>query len=340
MDHPSRVGKYEIEEFLGGGMSYVYRARDTVLGRGVALKMLSDAAAADSESKTRFFLEARTASSLRHENVVAVYDFGEDEGRPFMVMQFLEGESLREAIRRNGLGDFTSRMKIALQVARAVEYIHANKIIHLDVKPENIHIDEAGKVTLMDFGIAKSGDVQLTRAGFTLGTPCYMAPEQVRGQPVTRQSDVYSFGMLLFELLTGAKPITGGTVEEIFQKVLDEPPNLAPIQELDYPDTVKNLIERCLAKQPEQRPQGLTAVCDEMEHILKPPVPRTPTPHIRRFAIRQQLPRVSAEPLPKFIRKLPASLRTENGLMLLAALAAAAGITAIFLIVVLARLAE
>src|ERR1700757_1436696 len=146
MEHPSRVGKYEIEKFLGGGMSHVYRARDSVLGRRVALKILSDQGMADQESKTRFLMEARMASNIAHENIIKVYDFGEDQGRPFIVMEFLEGESLRAAL----------RLRIALQIARALDYAHSQKIIHRDIKPENIHLDPQGRAKLMDFGIAKS----------------------------------------------------------------------------------------------------------------------------------------------------------------------------------------
>src|SRR5215471_15331152 len=155
MDHPARVGKYQVDKFLGGGMSHVYRATDTVLGRQVALKILTAAGTADEEARARFFQEARVASNIRHDNIISVYDFGEADGRPFMVMELLEGESLRSAIKHHRTGDFHRRMFIALQVGRALDYIHSKKIIHRDVKPENIHLDATGKVKMMDFGIAK-----------------------------------------------------------------------------------------------------------------------------------------------------------------------------------------
>jgi serine/threonine protein kinase len=336
MEHPSRVGKYEVEKFLGGGMSQVYRAKDSVLGRRVALKILTEAGAADSEAKARFLLEARMASNITHENIISVYDFGEDQGRPFIVMEFLEGESLRDAIKLGHLGDFKKRLRTALQVARALDYIHSRKIIHRDIKPENINIDETGKVKLMDFGIAKSEGVQLTRAGFTLGTPYYMAPEQVLGRPLTPQADVYAYGILLFELITGTKPIKGESVEKIFQQILYEPLSLEPLKALRAPPPLCDLIARCTAKQLTQRPQSLGPVCDELEHLLDPtrPVPPRPAPApppseqptapiptvTTRSRTADPVPVMPSQALglPKVFDRLPAPLRTQGGLMLMA----------------------
>jgi serine/threonine-protein kinase len=278
MEHPTRVGKYEIEKFLGGGMSHVYRAKDSVLGRRVAVKILTEAGMADAEAKARFLLEARMASSINHENIISVYDFGEDAGRPFMVMEFLEGESLRDAIKNNHTGDFRNRMRIALQAGRALDHIHSRKIIHRDIKPENINLDTQGKVKLMDFGIAKSEGVQLTRAGFTLGTPYYMAPEQVLGRPLTAQADVYAFGILLFELLSGSKPIVGTSIEQIFQQILYEPLNVAPLKALNIPPAAVDLVAYCTEKQVAQRAQTLGYVCEEIAHILDPGRPKPPKP--------------------------------------------------------------
>jgi len=268
MEHPSQVGKYKIEKFLGGGMSNVYRATDTVLGRVVAIKILKDQSMADPEAKARFLEEARTASKLSHENIINVFDFGEADGKPFMVMEFLEGESLRDAIKHKALGALERKLRIAIQVGRAIDYIHTRKIIHRDIKPENINVDLTGKAKLMDFGIAKSEGVSLTRAGFTVGTPFYMAPEQVLGRPLTPQADIYSFGVVLFEMLTGQKPITEQTVEKIFQQVIYQPLPLEPLQKAGVPQEVSDIIVRTTAKQVNQRPLNLGVVCDELERTI------------------------------------------------------------------------
>jgi serine/threonine protein kinase len=337
MDHPSRVGKYEIEQFLGGGMSSVYRAKDTVLGRRVALKILTSAGASDEESKARFLQEARTASNIVHENIISVYDFGEDGGLPFIVMEYLEGESLRSAIRNGRAGDFVQRMKIALQVARAVDYIHSKKVIHRDIKPENINIDATGKVKMMDFGIAKSDGMKLTRVGFTLGTPYYMAPEQVLGRELTPQADVYAFGVMLFELLTGSRAVAGDKVEAIFDQVLHHPIDLSPLDRLHVPLEVSTLIRHCTAKQLAQRAAGLGDVADSIEQILvaaqaSRPL-KLPTPKVRAPAA----PRDSSQRFEKLIEKLPAELRTPRVLMGLTAVAIFIVMMLIYLVLLLAR---
>ncbi len=266
---PARIGKYELEEFLGGGMSEVYRARDLVIGRTVAVKILTAQGCEDQDVRERFLAEARMAGNVSHENILSIYDFGEDEQkRPFMVMEFLRGEDLRHAIDNKHLGDLASKLKVALQVARALEYIHTQKIVHRDIKPENVHINSAGVAKLMDFGIAKTEGLSMTRAGYVLGTPFYMAPEQVTGRNITPQVDVYAFGILLFEMLSGTKPITGDTVERIFYSILNEPLNLEPLANVGVPQGVCDLIAQCTAKEPEQRPQGFSPICADLERLL------------------------------------------------------------------------
>jgi eukaryotic-like serine/threonine-protein kinase len=280
-------------------MSHVYRANDTVLGRTVALKILTDTGNADAEVRARFLQEARMASNISHDNIISVYDFGEERGRPFMVMEYLRGESLRDAIKGGHTGDVQDKLTTALQIARALEYIHARKIIHRDIKPENIHIDVSGKVKLMDFGIAKTEGLSLTRAGFTLGTPYYMAPEQVMGQQLTNLVDVYAFGVLLCELLSGQKPISGDTVERIFTQILHEPLNLDPLRQQGINPDVIHLIERSTAKQPAARIQSFTAICLEIERILSGSTPNSSGVY-------------QTHSTPGLLSKLPARFQTQS----------------------------
>jgi eukaryotic-like serine/threonine-protein kinase len=332
MEHPSRIGKYEVEEYLGGGMSRVYRAKDSVLGRRVALKVLAESVASDPEAKARFLQEARLASSIAHENIIAVYDFGEEEGRPFMVMEFLEGESLRDAIEKRRTGDFARRLQIALQVGRAIGHIHLKKIIHRDIKPENIHLDPLGRAKLMDFGIAKPDGVRLADTGFTVGTPYYMSPEQVLGQDVTNQADVYSFGVLLYELLAGKKPIEAENSEKIFHKILYDPLNLEPLHEANVAPAAIDLIRKCMAKPPAERPQGFGIVCGAIEETLRQgalqPRPTPPEPVVTPS---------SPDDLPAFLRGLPAALRTQGGLAFLGGIATLLVMVVIYLGLRLAR---
>src|SRR5579863_687965 len=269
MQLPGRIGKYQIEEFLGGGMARVYRAKDTVIGRTVAVKVLTEEGCADEEVKSRFLQEARLAGNVTHDNVISIYDFGEDaEGRPFMVMEFLKGEDLRHAIKTGTTGDTRHKLGIALDIARALEHIHTQNIIHRDIKPDNVHITDAGAVKLMDFGISKLQDSTRTTTGVVMGTPYYMAPEQVLGKNIGPQVDVYAFGVLLFELMTGSKPVVGDTVERIFYQILQEPLNTEPMRQAGIPEPIIDLVRRCTEKDPAQRPQGFGEVCARIRGII------------------------------------------------------------------------
>jgi eukaryotic-like serine/threonine-protein kinase len=376
MELPARIGKYELVEFLGGGMSHVFRAQDTLLGRTVAVKILSREGNSDPETRKRFLMEARAACKVGHDNIISVFDFGEEQGCPYMVMEFLRGQTLSQVIKEGKAGDLRARISIGIQLARALEHIHEQKIIHRDIKPENIHIDSAGRVKLMDFGIAKSEGVHLTRAGFTLGTPFYMAPEQVMGQQVTNLVDVYSFGVLMYELLTGVKAITGDTVERIFNQILYEPLNLAALDGANVPEAVKRLIERCTAKNAADRIQGFSLIRAELERFYAgqggvtsqelraailgtepgpvpkatPPAPATPVaaPPAAAPKVKPEAPAsppqappaarpADANPdLPAWIRKLPPALQSQGGLIAVVAAAVFLGMIALYTVIRLA----
>ena len=204
---PTTFSTYELLElFPGGGMSFVYKAR-TRIGKIVVVKILRQEES-DPETAQRFVDEARTAAALNHPNIVSVYDFGEIDGRLFMVMEYLDGKDLLQLINENRITDLREKLRIASEAAAALRHVHEHGILHRDIKPGNIFVCSTGNVKLIDFGIAKSSfSTSKTRAGFAVGTLHYMAPEQVRGESELR-TDMYAFGLVLFQLLSapGAGP--------------------------------------------------------------------------------------------------------------------------------------
>jgi eukaryotic-like serine/threonine-protein kinase len=285
---PARISKYELLEFLGGGMSHVFRATDTVLGRTVAIKILTPAGVADPDTKARFLQEARTASNISHENILAVYDFGEEAGKPYMVMEFLRGRTLRCAIQEKLLADLKSKLRVALQVAHALGYVHQHQIVHRDVKPENINIDNSGRAKLMDFGIAKTADLSLTQPGYVLGTPYYMAPEQIIGKPVTSSVDIYAFGIMLYEMFLGTRPYSGDSIETIFYKIMHEPLDLSPLTVAGVPPEIVEIVARCTRKEPSARYADFSGTVADLENALAtqvaPTVPHAPPAHAGKSA--------------------------------------------------------
>ncbi len=268
MQLPASIGKYELLDFLGGGMSHVYRAHDSVIDRPVVVKILTGDGSSDPEAKARFLQEARLAGNIQHPNIVSVFDYGEYMGCPYIVMEYLKGEDLRGAIRGNRAGSILERLRIARDIASALEFVHARGIVHRDIKPENIHIDAAGKVKLMDFGIAKTADLSLTRTGMAMGTPYYMAPEQVRGQPVTVLVDIYAWGLLLYELLTGMRSVNAESMEAVFYQILNVPVDQAAMENAGSPPAVRDLVARCTSKDPAARPQTFGAIIEELGGLL------------------------------------------------------------------------
>jgi serine/threonine protein kinase len=265
---PVNFGNYELLEHLGGGMADVFRACNLKNGKIVAVKILKPAYAADQEMKDRFLEEARTAVQLDHPHIVNVFDSGEEGGRPYMVMEFLRGEDLRAAIRDGRTGQLIDKLCLGLQIADALQYVHEHDIIHRDIKPDNIRLSGSGVIRLIDFGVAKSeASVLKTRVGYVVGTPFYMAPEQLMGT-TTKLVDIYAFGLVMFEMLTGLRPVDGGTNEEVQFQILKRPLDLEPLHKSGVPKSVVNLIQGCTAKKPEHRPQSFAEVRQQLQKIV------------------------------------------------------------------------
>lgn len=278
MQLPVRFGKYELTHFLGGGMSRVYKAQDTVLGRTVAVKILTPEGIADADTSTRFLQEAKVSAALVHDHIIRIFDYGEEQGYPFIVMEFLVGADLKGTIRDGKLGDEANMLRIALEGARALQFVHENKLIHRDIKPDNLHVDDKGRVRLMDFGIAKTEDVSLTKTGFQVGTPFYMAPEQVNGDKATERTDVYAYGMVLYEMWAGVRAIQGTTIQSIFAAILHQPIDLTKLREKNAPEALIALVERMTAKDPAVRPGSFPEVIAELERMARALAPAdTPT---------------------------------------------------------------
>src|SRR3981081_4163207 len=217
-------GRYLLEARIGtGGMSTVYRALDETLQRQVAIKLMNREITSDSDQLERFRREARAVAQLSHPHIVGVIDAGEDEGRPYIVFEFVEGETLKDRIRRHGRLEIAEAVAYAIEIARALGAAHARHIVHRDVKPQNVLIDEEGSAKVTDFGIARTLDEEgLTADGRVLGTTDYVSPEQALGQPVTGQSDLYSPRIGLYQLLTGEVPFKGETQVSVAMKHVRE----------------------------------------------------------------------------------------------------------------------
>ena len=252
--------RYRLDRPLGhGGMATVYLARDTELDRPVAVKVLD---AADEGLRARFVREARLAARLSHPNVVSVFDAGEDGGRPYIVMEHVEGQTVAELLARRGRLPPDEARGLALQAARGLAHAHAAGLVHRDIKPQNLLLREDGTLKVADFGIARAAeDTSLTQPGTVLGTAAYLAPEQARGEQATPASDVYSLGAVLYELLTGRPPLE----------------TAAPVRELapEVPRDFEDVVMRCLARNPSYRPTDLEG---ELAPRATRPIPARPEP--------------------------------------------------------------
>ena len=256
---PRQVGRYQITERIGrGGMASVYRAHDPGIDRTIAIKFLHAAYCEEEEYRARFLREARAAGMLSHPNIVTVHDVGEIEGRPYMAMELIEGEPMNELMARSGPMPIRDTLVIVLQLTKALDYAHGKGIVHRDIKPSNIMVLKGtSTVKVTDFGIAHvaggASSTHQTRVGDVLGTPQYMSPEQTKGSKVDGRSDLFSVGIILYQMLSGAPPFQGDSIVALAMKIATEEPT--PIEKLrpNLPPGVRRIVERCLAKQPERR---------------------------------------------------------------------------------------
>ena len=262
--------RYRLEEKIGsGGMSSVYRAFDPTLERWVAIKLMHRDISNDPDQLERFRREARAVAQLNHPHVVTVIDAGEDDGNPYIVFEYVEGETLKERIRRLGRLPVAEAVAYAIEIGRALECAHENKLVHRDVKPQNVLIDRDGRAKVTDFGIARSLEAQgLTATGRVLGTTDYVSPEQALGHEVTGQSDIYSLGIVLYEMLTGETPFQADTQVAVAMKHVRDPLPDAQRRRPEISSALAAVVERSTAKETQNRYPTVSQMVHDLEEVL------------------------------------------------------------------------
>ena len=278
------VGHYsDLETLGGGGMGVVFRARDTRLGRNVALKFLPENIAQNPLMIERFHREARAASALNHPNICTIYDVGEHEGRPFIAMELLEGKTLKQRIAERPI-EIAELLEIGTQIASGLDAAHSKAIVHRDVKPANVFLVDRGQAKILDFGLAKlahgqkdadASDTptvdaeQLTSPGSSMGTVAYMSPEQARGEELDARSDLFSLGVVLYEMATGSAPFGGVTTAVIFDGILREAPR--PAMELNprLPLAFETILEKLLEKDRDLRCQTAAELRADLKRLAR-----------------------------------------------------------------------
>ena len=257
---------YKILEKLGeGGMGVVYKAEDTKLQRVVALKFLPENLTRDAEAKARLIQEARAAAALNHPNICTIYEIDESEGQVFLALEFIEGETLKKKVNSDQLS-VTSVIEYALQIASGLQAAHERGVVHRDIKSANVMLTTKGQIKIMDFGLAKlAGSSLLTKEKSTMGTVAYMSPEQARGRKVDPRTDLWSFGVVLYEMLTGQLPFQSDHEQVMIYAIINETPE--PISDLrpDTPKELEDIVNKALTKNPDKRYQNVDAMLADLQ---------------------------------------------------------------------------
>jgi eukaryotic-like serine/threonine-protein kinase len=266
---PRKIGKFEVLEELGrGAMGTVFRARDPVLDRLVALKTVSQELLAERETFARFQREARAAARLQHPGIVTVYELGEFEGSLYIAMELLDGTDLARAMAAGEAMSVKRKLRIMLDVCRALDFAHKGGVVHRDVKPANVRLLADGRVKLVDFGIARVVDSSMTQTGVVLGTPSYMAPEVLKTGRVDHRADIWAAGVVLYELLAGKRPYDAPTVGSLIYKIVHETHAPLDFAALGAPSSLSAIVDKALAKNPDLRYQEMAAMAQELEDVL------------------------------------------------------------------------
>jgi len=265
-----QIGRYRITGRIGrGGMGMVYRGVDDSLEREVAVKTLTAEGALDEDSRRRFEVEARAAARLQHPNIVIVYERGEDRGVPFIAMELLPGTDLEALMRSGEEMLLAEKLGVVIQVCRGLAYAHERNVVHRDIKPSNVRLLDDGTAKIMDFGIAKLEGTQITRTGMVVGTVHYMSPEQVRGQKLDGRSDVFSLGVILYELLSGHRPFRGEGTTQVLYKIVAEPHPRLEVPGLgDLGPRLESIVDKALAKDKGARFAGAAEMATELQAVL------------------------------------------------------------------------
>src|SRR3954463_10792081 len=262
------IGKYHIIELVGeGAMGVVYRATDSVLDRTVAIKVMNESIARQEDLRKRFLHEAQAAASLQHPNVVSIYDMGEVDGHMFIAMGFVDGVALEKLLETNQPLSLQAKLDIIIDVLTGLTFAHKRGIIHRDIKPANIRVTEDGRAKIMDFGVAHLASSSMTSTGSFLGTPSYMAPEQITEGKTTAATDIFAVGGVLYQLLTQLKPFEAPTLQNLFFRIITEKPKRVSELMPNLPPALDRIVEKAMAKEPSERYGSALEMANELSAV-------------------------------------------------------------------------